>query len=136
MHVMPMSLRVSWTLALIIGVITPLLETLRRWREVRDMTVWWPSFIDDYLIGAFLLYGAWRVTRHGAASRGVLASAWAFLCGMAYGSFFGQLQTLSQSDPSGLSSGLVVFVKGVGLVLGITGLLLSLRAGATTRSTP
>ena len=124
------SLRVSWMLAIAIGMITPFLETWRRWREVRDMTVYWPSFLDDYLIGAFLLYGAMRVGRHGDAARGILAAAWAFLCGMAYGSFFGQLQTLSEPDPSGASSSLVAGVKGLGLALGIVGLVCALRGSS------
>lgn len=114
-------------LALALGIITPALETVRRWREVRDLTVWWPAFVDDYLIGAFLLYGAWRVGRDEEAGRAVLAAAWAFLCGMAYGSFFGQLAELSRSDPSGVSPAFVVAVKGTGLLLGILGLVLSLR---------
>lgn len=125
---MSTALRASRTLALMLGVITPALETARRWREVRDMTVWWPAFIDDYLIGAFLLYGAWRVGKDAGAGRAVLAGAWAFLCGMAYGSFFGQLAELSRADPSGVSPALVVAVKGIGLLLGIIGLVLTLRA--------
>ena len=114
-------------MALVLGVITPALETARRWREVRDMTVWWPAFIDDYLIGAFLLYGAWRVGKDAEPGRAILAAAWAFLCGMAYGSFFGQLAELSRSDPSGVSPVLVVAIKGAGLLLGIVGLVLTLR---------
>lgn len=129
---MPTSLRASRTLAVVLGVITPALETARRWREVRDMTVWWPAFIDDYLIGAFLLLGALRVGKDAEAGRAVLAAAWAFLCGMAYGSFFGQLAELSQSDPSGVSPVFVVAVKGVGLLLGMVGLALSLRTSRRT----
>ena len=110
-----------------LGVITPVLETMRRWREVRDMTVWWPAFLDDYLIGGFLLYGAWRVGKDPQAGRPVLAAAWAFLCGMAYGSFFGQLAELSRADPSGVSPMFVVGVKGLGLLLGVVGLVLTLR---------
>ena len=124
-------LRVSRTLAILLGTLTPLLETLRRWREVRDMTVWWPAFVDDYLIGGFLLYGAVRVGRDGPAGRGALAAAWAFLCGMAYGSFFDQLRVLSRPDPSGVSPVFVVGVKGLGLILGIIGLVLTLR-GSTS----
>ena len=120
-------LRVSRMLAIVIGIFTPFLETWRRWREVRDMTVYWPAFVDDYLIGAFLLYGAMCVGRDGDASRPVLAAAWAFLCGMAYASFFGQLQVLSKADPSGVSPVLVVTVKALGLAIGIIGLVLALR---------
>jgi hypothetical protein len=121
------SLEFSRTLAVGIGVATPFLETVRRWREVVDGTVWWPAFVDDYLIGAFLLVGAMRVRREGEAGRATLAAAWAFLCGMAYGSVFGQLQVLSNPDPSGLSPTVVVAVKAVGLLIGIAGLVTALR---------
>jgi hypothetical protein len=125
--IMTTSLRVSRALAVILGIVTPALETLRRWRELSEMTVWWPSFLDDYLIGAFLLFGAWRAGDRDVSGRAVLAGAWAFLCGMAYGSFFGQLRELSQPDPSGQSPVLVVAIKGIGLAVGITCLYLSLR---------
>lgn len=123
---------VSRILAVILGCITPLLETLRRWGELRQGTIWWPSFLDDYLIGAFLLYGSWRAGKD-ATGRAVLAAAWAFLCGMAYGSFFGQLQVLSQPDPSGQSPLLIVVVKGVGLAIGALGLIFTLRAAIPSR---
>lgn len=84
--------------------------------------MWWPSFLDDILIGAFLLHGAWRVGREGETARGVLAAAWAFLCGMAYASFFGQLEVLAEPDPSGISPVIVVVLKGAGLAFGVIGL--------------
>lgn len=121
------SLQFSRTMAIGLGLATPFVETIRRWREVVDMTVWWPAFIDDYLMGAFLLYGALRVGREGDTARGVLAAAWAFFCGMAYSSFFHQLQLLSQPDPSGLPPGVVVAVKGIGLAIGVLGLVGALR---------
>jgi hypothetical protein len=125
---MPPALRASWTLAIILGVITPALETVRRWGELRNGTVSWPAFLDDYLIGAFLLYGAWRVRRDAGSGRAVLAAAWAFLCGMAYGSFFGQLAALGNPDPSGVSPAIVVGIKGLGLLIGIVGMVLALRS--------
>ena len=40
-----------------------------------------------------------------------LAAAWGFACGMGYESFFGQLAELSQSDPSGIQSSIVVSIN-------------------------
>jgi hypothetical protein len=118
-----MSMRFSTRLAVLIGIATPSIEVVRRWQELRSLTVWWPAFFDDILLGAFLLYAAWRTTQNGPSGRPVLTAAWAFMCGIAYSSVFIQLANLSQPDPSGLSPTLVVFVKAVGLALGILGLI-------------
>lgn len=123
-----MTLRFSLRLAVVMGIVTPAIETLRRWSELRALTVWWPGFLDDVLLGGFLLYGAWLSSRRAAAGRPVLAAAWGFTCGMAYSSFFGQLSSLDVADPSGLPPVLVVAVKGLGLALGIAGLAGALRS--------
>ncbi len=101
-------------------------ETIRRWHTWRDDP---PSFFDDYIIGALLLYGAWRVGKDARKGQRFLVAGWAFLCGMAYGSFFGQLQDmkLGLSDPAPISSAGVAMIKGIGLALGVLGLVLSLR---------
>ena len=76
-------LQVSRRLAYVFGILTPLAETFRRWGT------WWdnpPAFLDDWLLGAFLIAGA-LATRNPASARGraLLAAAWGFACGMAYG---------------------------------------------------
>jgi hypothetical protein len=78
------------------------------------------------LLGGFLLYGAWRVASDRRTGRAILAAAWGFMCGLAYYSFFGQLQRLAEPDPSGLAPVWVIAVKGVGLVLGIVGMVTAL----------
>jgi hypothetical protein len=115
-------------LALVIGVVTPALETVRRWHQLITLTVPWPGYLDDVLLGAFLILGAWRAGR-GPSGRLVLAAAWGFLCGHAYGSFFEQLGVLDQPDPSGLAPAFIVAIKGLGLVLGVIGVVTSLAAG-------
>lgn len=118
-----MTLRFSTRLAVLVGIATPSIEAVRRWHELRSLTVWWPAFFDDVLLGAFLLYGAWRTTQNGPSGRPVLTAAWAFMCGIAYSSVFIQLANLSQPDPSGLPPAVVVFAKAVGLAVGIVGLV-------------
>jgi hypothetical protein len=98
------------------------METIRRWHELRTLSVWWPAFLDDVLIGACLLYGAHRTARDASSGWPVLAASWAFMCGMAYSSFFLQLASLTDPDPSGLPPVMVVAVKALGLILGILGL--------------
>ena len=119
-------LRFSRRLAIAAGVVLPLVETVRRWDQLGQLRVW-PFWLDDFAIGGFLLYAAWKTRT--AESRGVstLAAAWGFACGMGYSSFFGQLAELGQSDPSGLQSSAVVAIKGVMLLFAITALIVTLR---------
>ena len=123
----PNMLQFNRRLALVIGVVTPALETFRRWGQLTTLTVPWPGYLDDVILGAFLIAGAWRAGR-GPSGRLVLAAAWGFLCGHAYGSFFEQLGALDRPDPSGFAPAFVVAIKGLSLVLGVIGLVTSLVA--------
>jgi hypothetical protein len=113
-------------LAIGLGILTPLAETVRRWNTWRENP---PALFDDYLLGAFLLYGAWRVGKDARSGQRFLAAAWAFMCGMAYLSFFGQLNQISlgANDPAPISSTWVAVIKGIGLALGVLALVASLR---------
>lgn len=121
-----MSISFSRYLALVLGVVTPLAETVRRWSTWRENP---PALFDDYLLGAFLLYGAWRVGRNAHSGQRFLAAAWAFMCGLAYYSFFEQVYRyrMGLSDPAPIPSLWVAVIKGFGLALGIVALVLSLR---------
>jgi hypothetical protein len=118
-------------LAIVLGILTPLAETIRRWHTWRADP---PALFDDYLIGAFLLYGAWRVGKDARSGQRFLAAAWAFMCGMAYLSFFGQLHRLSigEIDPAPIPSAWVAAIKGFGLALGVIALIMTLRRLPTT----
>ena len=120
-----MPISISRYLAIALGVLTPLAETIRRWSTWRENP---PAFFDDYIMGAFLLFGAWRTARDLRSGRPFLAAAWAFFCGMAYASFFGQLEDnrLGMTDPAPISSTAVAVIKGIGLAMGVTALVLSL----------
>jgi hypothetical protein len=120
-----MMISISRYLAFALGILTPLAETIRRWSTWREDPA---SFFDDYIIGAFLLLGAWLTTKDVRRGRPFLAAAWAFLCGMAYASFFGQLQgiRLGIADPAPISSAWVAAIKGIGLAVGIICLVFSL----------
>jgi hypothetical protein len=114
-------------LAYAAGIVLPLGETIRRWNELGDIRLL-PFWADDWLIGGFLLYGAYRSSRDAAAGWPILAAAWGFACGMAYSSFFSTLYQLSVADPSGLPSVTVAAVKGVMLVIAVTALIATLRS--------
>jgi hypothetical protein len=70
-----MTLTFSRRLALVIGISVPIIETIRRWHQLGDIRVW-PSWLDDFVLGACLLYGFWRTARGVEAGRPWLAAAW------------------------------------------------------------
>jgi len=120
-----MLISISRCLAIVLGILTPLAETIRRWSTWRENPA---SFFDDYIIGAFLLFGAWRTGKDVQRGRPFLAAAWAFMCGMAYVSFFGQLEDcrLGIVDPAPISCASVATIKGIGLAIGVMCLVSSL----------
>lgn len=120
-------LSISRALAIVIGIITPVAETIRRWSTWHENP---PALFDDYFLGGFLLYGAWRVGKDARSGQRFLAAGWAFMCGMAYGSFFEQVHRyrLGLSDPAPISSFWVALIKGVGLALAVMALLMTLRS--------
>jgi hypothetical protein len=119
----------SRRLALVAGVFVPALETWRRWDDFSH----WPSILDDYVAGAFLLLAAiWHRRGHPKGLR-LLAAAWGVASGMMYLSFVGQLTDLSSPDPSGFPSLCVAAVKGVFLLLCALGLIGALAGDAPAR---
>jgi hypothetical protein len=87
-----------------LGIIPPVLETIRRWHQLRDISVW-PFWFDDVLIGEFLFYAVWVMERDSITGRRFISAAWGFACGMAYLSFFDQITALGKPDPAPISAG-------------------------------
>lgn len=121
-----MTLNFSRRLAVVLGILVPVAETIRRWHQLGDLSIW-PFWLDDFLLGGFLLYGAWLTNNEVKNGRRFLAAAWGFTCGMAYLSFFSQITSLDQPDPAPIPSGWVAVIKGIGFVLAILALIGSLR---------
>jgi hypothetical protein len=117
----------SRALAVIFGILAPLGETVRRWHTWREYP---PAFFDDYIMGAFLLAGAWMVSRQFIAGQRLLAAAWGFTCGLGYYSFFEQLRRyrLGEIDPAPISSEAMLAIKGFGVLLAIVALVLTVTA--------
>ncbi len=115
------------TAAYVMGVALPVLETARRRTHLEDLAF----YVDDYLLGAVLLWAAWSVSRGRRHGPRLLAGAWGIACGGMWGSFFGQLRV--ESDVSGLPNGVVVAVKGAALVIALFGLGVSVGRGAGGR---
>jgi hypothetical protein len=106
----------SRRLAIAIGVALPLAETTRLWA---GGAIDWA--LDHYVMGAFLLYGAWRSRRRDILSSRYLVAAWAFTCGVGYINLFRQLERIRGSEAW------VAWIIGFGLLMCIIGLVASLR---------
>jgi len=127
-------LATSRRLAYAFGFLTPFLETIRRWGA------WWDyplAFIDDYILGAFLIAGAWA-TRDESSSRAkaLLAAAWSFTCGMAYSSIAAHWEAMKagQVDPAPIPTQWVFGIKVVGGLIAAGALVLTLAA--TSKGSP
>ncbi|HEX4900806.1 MAG TPA: hypothetical protein VFV61_09750 [Pyrinomonadaceae bacterium] len=121
-----LTIEFSRRLAYIGGVITPLAETIRRWSTWQQTPA---NFFDDYLLGALLIYGAWRTGRNVHDGQRFLIAAWAVACGLGYYSFFGQLQSWSrnEADPAPISSLWIAVIKGIAWAIAILALIVSLQ---------
>jgi hypothetical protein len=122
-------LQFSRRLAIVAGVVLPALETARRWREMSDLALL-PFWLDDWIIAAFLLFGAWQTRSGQQGGRATLTAAWGFACGMAYSSFFSQLYELSRPDPSGIQTTTVVAIKGIMLTVATVALIATVKSRA------
>jgi hypothetical protein len=111
-------------LAVVAGVVLPIGETVRRWHQLGDPRLLW-AWLDDWLIGAFLLYGAWRAGRDPVTGQASLAAAWGFTVAIAIGSFLTGL--FGDADPTGASRIVVVAIKGAMLALGVAALVSAVR---------
>jgi hypothetical protein len=108
--------------------VTPVAETVRRWGALWDNPF---AFLDDYLLGAFLIAGAWATRRRGSARAiALLAGAWGFASGLAYNSaaFHWFAMRSGQLDPSGLPSYWVFAIKVLGGLIFIAALVLTVTA--------
>jgi hypothetical protein len=128
-------MRFSRTLAWIFGVGAPLVETIRRWSTWQEYP---PAIIDDYLMGALLIAGAWASRRHKPYGDRLLAAAWGFTCGMGYFSVFMQLRNyqLGIPDPAPIPSFWVLVIKAVGTTLAAVALWITVRGSGEKGRTP
>src|SRR5208282_2289352 len=110
----------SRRLAIAIGIALLFGESLRLWG---GGTIAWG--FDHYLMGAFLLYGAWRSRRYDISGSRYLVAAWAFTCGVEYMNIVRHLELFYSSGPSLLrqpwAAGMIAF----GYLLCILGLAAS-----------
>jgi hypothetical protein len=111
-------------LAVFVGLFCIVGETVRRWHTWRE---WPPSFFDDYIIGAFLFYGAWRSSRDVREGQRFLTAAWGFASAFGYASFFHHLQHFNAPDPAPIPHVWLTALIGAGWLLCLWALFASLR---------
>jgi hypothetical protein len=122
-------MRFSRTLALFLGILVPIAETVRRWGTWRESPM---ALFDDYILAALVLLGAWAVGRDFRRGQCWLAAAWGVVCGVGYSSVMGQMERLrtGEPDPAPISSSWVAVIKFTLLALSIAALIATVRARA------
>jgi hypothetical protein len=111
----------SRRLAIAIGIALLFGESLRLWG---GGTIAWG--FDHYLMGALLLYGAWRSRRYDIPGSRYLVAAWAFTCGVEYMNIVRHLERVCSSSPAQVPAAWLGII-GFGYLLCILGLAASLR---------
>jgi hypothetical protein len=112
--------------AQVMGVALPVLEIARRRTRVDHI----PSYVDDLLAGALLLFAAQAARRGKPHGDLLLSGAWGVVLGGVYYSFFSSLA--ATSDVSGIANHWVIGVKGLIFAVAATAFVLSIRHGATS----
>ena len=109
--------------AYVMGFGLPVAEALRRGTRILPLS----SYLDDFIIGVFLLAAARAVSQGRTSGNPLLVAAWSALCGSLYYSFFAQIEQGSNADVSGLPNALVIGIKGVIYAVALTALVRALR---------
>lgn len=125
--------RFSITAAFFLGILLPLLETIRRWHQ-RDELQYFFSWFDDYMLGAFLVFGAYKAHANIVTGQKFLSAAWGAAVAGLFLSFIGQLDHLNTPDPAPVSSYWVAVIKGTILLFCIVSLIGSLQDREKIRS--
>jgi hypothetical protein len=122
-------LKVSVTMAFMLGIALPLAETIRRIRQilaVKNIFHW----LDDYFLGAVLLLAAFRVKTAKPKSTEFLIASWGVAAGAVALSLLGHLDHYYRRlpDPGIFNSDLVIIAKAVILIFILVGLYYSIKA--------
>ena len=123
------SLLYSRNLAFGFGILLPLMQTIRVWKHLTEpgYVIHW---VDDYLFGGFLLFGAFKVLKYKEQGNVYLAAASGVMVGVAILSTLGQLEGVKQGKtyPAPVSTEMLLAIKLAGLVFCIAGMFLCFGA--------
>lgn len=107
--------------ALALGILLPVLETLRR--GMGEWMVDATTMLTDYVAGAILLVGAWAAYKGLVWADAWLLLAWGWVTGMMFMSFSDQLEITLRGTSTEPNNGLVLVVKFVLLSVSAFGLI-------------
>jgi len=121
----------SAKLALIMGILLPIAETVRRSNQISDLSNFWYWF-DDYILGGTLLAGWFLYRSKKLNAVAYLIASWGICVGALFLSLLGQLSRITQDTPDpGILSNHFVFVgKGLILAYMLYGLYLAIKANS------
>jgi hypothetical protein len=125
------SLKTSAKMALGMGFFLLIAETVGRINQILDYKEFF-SWLDDYMLGAILLWAAYLVFKNTKNSIAYLIASWGIAAGALFLSFLGQFkyyQTAS-GDPGIFSTTFVAVAKGLILIYILVGLSKSIKANS------
>ncbi len=109
-------LAVLLALSLMVG------EAWRSWGAGRPAYAW----LDDQIMGAMLLAGAWAMSRDTLARRAFFAAGWGVNAGMLYGSFFGKVFEPQRTNAGNFDLGVLTWLVGLAFAVSIAGMILTI----------
>jgi hypothetical protein len=102
--------QMSAQIAIAFGLILPVLETVRRWREPFYLL----NIIDDYLLGIILVIAGYLALRQSRKYQALLVGAWGIAIGGFYYSLVGSYEALFLArSATGFRIELIFAVKAV-----------------------
>ena len=116
-------------LAVVLALSLMLGEAYRSWGVGRPVYAW----LDDQIMGALLLAGAWLTRVPTSARLAFLAGAWGVNAGMLYGSFFGKVFEPERSTAGNFDLGLLTALIGLAFATAIIGFAWTVWEAAKTR---
>jgi hypothetical protein len=117
--------------ALVVGVLLPALETLRR--GPGHWLIETTTMLEDYVAGALLIVAAITVLRRSRHGPVLLVLAWGYVTGLMSSSFWDQLETALRGTDVEPYHGTVLAFKGLLWTTALVSLVLSVRAAMTAR---
>ena len=116
-------LAVTLALSLMLG------EAYRSWGVGRPAYAW----LDDQIMGALLLAGAWLTRLPSAARMTFFAGAWGVNAGMLYGSFFGKVFEPERSNAGNFDLGVLTALIGLAFATALVGFAWTVAEAAKAR---
>jgi hypothetical protein len=124
-----LSIGANRRLAVLAGIVLPLAEMLRR---SGNLASWW-LWIDDWLIGAALLFGGWAAGSGRGGGVRALAAAWGIAAGVGYYSFVGHVLVARSPDVSGVPGWTLAALVGAAWAVALYALVSLLAAREVSR---